>query len=159
VRDFELTDTSRLDVLFAARTDRRRLALRVWYPAGDTDGYQLEPYATPAELETTFPAIASEELGMPSFFYSDVKHIDTHAYRDANLGAELDAQRRAALTLSGHLTCSTDTGGLLRPGEEDGGAARWCRCRCERRWGRRRPGGSRRRGCGRWRRRARVPLR
>ena len=83
VRDFELTDHSRLGVLYAAADEPRRLAVRVWYPAATTDGYTVRPYATAAELETTFPAVAVEEFGMPSFFFSHLKHVDTHSYEDA----------------------------------------------------------------------------
>ncbi len=83
VRNFELTDHSRLGVLYAADDEPRRLAVRVWYPAATTDGYTVRPYATAAELETTFPAIAVDEFGMPSFFFSHLKHVDTHSYEDA----------------------------------------------------------------------------
>ncbi|MDH4117077.1 MAG: hypothetical protein OEX04_14715 [Acidimicrobiia bacterium] len=83
VRDFELTDHARTGVLYAATDEPRRLAVRVWYPAATTDGYEPEPYATTSELETTYPAIATDELGMPSFFHSHLRGIDTHTYRDA----------------------------------------------------------------------------
>ena len=83
VWDFELTDHSRLGVLYAADDEPRRLAVRVWYPAATTDGYTVRPYATEAELETTFSAIAVEEFGLPSFFLSHLKHVDTHSYEGA----------------------------------------------------------------------------
>ncbi|MDH3307328.1 MAG: hypothetical protein OEO77_07420 [Acidimicrobiia bacterium] len=83
VRDFELTDHSRLGVLYAAENEPRRLAVRVWYPASTTDGYTVRPYATEAEIETTFAAIATEEFGMPSFFFSHLRGVATHSYLDA----------------------------------------------------------------------------
>ena len=61
----------------------RRLAVRVWYPAETTDGLTRRPYATDAELRTTFPWLAAEELSLPSFFYSHLKHVKTFSYEDA----------------------------------------------------------------------------
>lgn len=83
VRDFELTDTTRLGVLYASPEEPRRLAIRVWYPAADADGLEPQPYASEAELETTLPAIATQDLGMPAFFYSHLRHVDTNSYANA----------------------------------------------------------------------------
>jgi len=83
VRDFELQDQSRLGVLFARADEPRRLAVRVWYPAETIDGFTRRPYATDAELRTTLPWLAAEELSLPSFFYSHLKHVKTFSYEDA----------------------------------------------------------------------------
>ncbi len=83
VRDFELTDHTRLGVLYDADDQPRRLAVRVWYPASTADGYTTRPYATDTELQTTFPALAVEELGMPSFFFSHLGLVDTNSYEGA----------------------------------------------------------------------------
>ncbi|MDH3299440.1 MAG: hypothetical protein OES24_02930 [Acidimicrobiia bacterium] len=83
VRDFELTDTERTGVLYDPPGEPRRLAVRVWYPAADIEGFERRPYATEVELESTFPALATQELGVPSFFYSHVRHVDTHSFVDA----------------------------------------------------------------------------
>ena len=83
VRDVALTDSSRLGVLGAPADQPRRLAVRVWYPAITTNGYERRPYATAAELDTTFPWLAGHELGLPSFFYSHLGHVRTHSYPGA----------------------------------------------------------------------------
>jgi predicted dienelactone hydrolase len=83
VRDFELQDQSRLGVLFALADERRRLAVRVWYPAETIEGLPRRPYATDAELRTTFSWLAAEELRLPSFFYSHLKYVKTFSYEDA----------------------------------------------------------------------------
>lgn len=83
VRNFELQDQSRLDVLFAAADEPRRLAVRVWYPAQTTDGFTRRPYATDAELRTTFSWLAAEELSLPSVFFSHLKRIKTFSYEGA----------------------------------------------------------------------------
>ncbi len=83
VRDVALTDTSRLGVLDAPADQPRRLAVRVWYPAATTDGLERRPYATATELDTTYPWLASHELGLPSFFYSHLGHVRTHSYPGA----------------------------------------------------------------------------
>ena len=83
VRDFELSDDSRLGVLYAEPDEPRRLSIRVWYPAASTENFSRRPYATDAELETTYPWLAKEEMDLPSFFYSHLKYITTHAYDNA----------------------------------------------------------------------------
>lgn len=83
VRDFELQDQSRLGVLFAAADEPRRLAVRVWYPAETTDGFTRRPYATGAELQTTFSWLAAEELSFPSFFFSHLNQVTTSSYENA----------------------------------------------------------------------------
>ena len=85
VRNFELTDHSRLGVLFSAADEPRRLAVRVWYPAETTDGLTRRPYATDEELRTTFPWLAAEELSFPSFFFSHLNHVTTSSYENAQV--------------------------------------------------------------------------
>jgi len=83
VRDFELTDHNRLGVLDAPADQPRRLAVRVWYPAQTVDGFARRPYATDAELRSTFPWLATEELSLPSFFFSHLRHVRTFSYEGA----------------------------------------------------------------------------
>jgi len=83
VRDFELQDHSRLGVLFARADEPRRLAVRVWYPAETIDGLTRRPYATDAELRSTFPWLAEEELSLPSFFFSHLNLVKTYSYENA----------------------------------------------------------------------------
>ncbi len=83
VRDFELQDQSRLGVLFASADEPRRLAVRVWYPAGSVEGLTRRRYATDVDLRTTFPWLAETELSFPSFFFSHLNLVTTASYENA----------------------------------------------------------------------------
>jgi len=99
VRDFELKDFSRLGVLFASAAEPRRLAVRVWYPAETVDGLTPRPYASDAELQTTFPWLAQEELGLPPFFFSHLKLVATSSYEGA---AVLESAQRLPVLFFSH---------------------------------------------------------
>ncbi len=84
VRDFELTDASRLGVLGAAPDAPRRLLVRVWYPAqSHTEGQSPEPYFSAAEAHTTARDLGAL-IGFPPFL-TYLKHARTNSYRDAPL--------------------------------------------------------------------------
>lgn len=83
VRDFELTDDTRKGVLGAAEDEPRRLLVRVWYPAGDTEGLNPRRYFSDLEAETTARGLGSN-LEMP-FLFQYMAHSATNSYQDAPL--------------------------------------------------------------------------
>ena len=83
VRDFELSDDSRMGVLAAGDDEPRRLLVRVWYPAGDTSGLRPRPYFNEVEAQTTARGLGSI-MGMP-FFFQYLKHSSTNSYENAPL--------------------------------------------------------------------------
>ena len=83
VRDFELTDHSRLGVLAATDDEPRRLLVRVWYPAGDVAGLSPRPYFDDREADATARGLGSA-LGMP-FFFQYLKHSTTNSFANAPL--------------------------------------------------------------------------
>ena len=98
VRDFELTDDTRMGVLAAGDDEPRRLLVRVWYPAGDVAGGSPQPgsargvpleekdprpYFDDREAVTTATGLGST-LGMP-FFFQYLKHSSTNSHENAPL--------------------------------------------------------------------------
>ncbi len=83
VRDFMLTDESRPGLLAAPATQGRRLLVRVWYPAGDTQGLVRRPYFSEPEVDTT-AAGPGALFGFPGFF-KYLKHVGTNSFIDAPL--------------------------------------------------------------------------
>ena len=89
VRDFVLTDSSRIGVFEAARGQPRRLSLRVWYPAETVGGYEVLPYFSRAETASTARALG-ETSPLGSFFFLYLFYSDTHSYVGAPLRAGAD---------------------------------------------------------------------
>lgn len=86
VRDFVLTDPSRIGLFDAAPGQPRRLSVRVWYPAETVKGYEVLPYFSRREAETTARGLgAASPLGPRFFPY--LMYCDTHSYIDAPLRA------------------------------------------------------------------------
>ena len=81
VRDFHVTDDSRPDL--HGIKGPRPLPVRVWYPAGTTDGFERRHYFTETEARTTATGLGTV-LGMP-FLIQYAKHAMTNAYVDAPL--------------------------------------------------------------------------
>ena len=83
VRDFDLTDNTRMGVLAAGDDEPRRLLVRVWYPAGDVTGLSPRSYFDDREAVTTATGLGST-LGMP-FFFQYLKHSSTNSHENAPL--------------------------------------------------------------------------
>lgn len=83
VRDFELSDTSRMGLIAADPGEPRRLLVRVWYPADNVDGIKPRPYFTQAEADST--ALALGSLVNIPFFFKYARLADTHSYPEAPL--------------------------------------------------------------------------
>jgi predicted dienelactone hydrolase len=83
VKDFELTDRSRLGVWRAAEDEPRRLLIRVWYPAGSVAGLKRRHYFDP--IETTHTARSFGELFRFPPLLTYLKHVRTNSYVDAPL--------------------------------------------------------------------------
>lgn len=83
VRDFEVTDASRLGVMAGPANAPRRLLVRVWYPAGSVKGLKRRPYFTAAEADATARTLG-KSLKFPPFF-TYLKHVGTNSYVDAPL--------------------------------------------------------------------------
>ena len=97
VKDFELTDDSRMGVLAAEADEPRRLLVRVWYPAGDVAGLSPRPYFNDVEAETTASGLGST-MGMP-FFFQYLKHSSTNSYENAPL---MDAAANRPVVIYSH---------------------------------------------------------
>ena len=86
VRDFALTDPSRIGLFNAAPDQPRKLSLRVWYPAETVNGYEVLPYFSRLEAETTARGLGdASPLG--SLFFPYLMYSDTRSYIDAPLRA------------------------------------------------------------------------
>ena len=86
VRDFALTDPSRIGLFDAAPDQPRKLSLRVWYPAETIEGYEVLPYFSRLEAETTARGLGdASPLG--SLFFPYLMYSDTRSYIDAPLRA------------------------------------------------------------------------
>ena len=86
VRDFALTDPSRIGLFDAAPDQPRKLSLRVWYPAETVKGYEVLPYFSRLEAETTARGLGdASPLG--SLFFPYLMYSDTRSYIDAPLRA------------------------------------------------------------------------
>lgn len=83
VRSFEITDTSRLGVFAASPTEPRRLLVRAWYPAENTNGLTPRPYFTDDEAKTTGVSMGSFVGFGPFFTY--MKHAETNSFENAPL--------------------------------------------------------------------------
>lgn len=83
VRTFEIADASRPGLFNAPPGAPRRLAVRVWYPAGEVSGHSQRPYFTQRESGTTARTLG-EMVGFPQFF-AYTKHVRTNSYEDAPL--------------------------------------------------------------------------
>ena len=86
VRDFALTDPSRIGIFQAAPDQPRRLAVRVWYPAETVEGYEVLPYFSRLEAETTARGLGDASPLGPLFF-PYLMYSDTHSSIDAPLKA------------------------------------------------------------------------
>jgi predicted dienelactone hydrolase len=83
VRTFEVVDAGRPGLLAAAAGEPRRLLVRVWYPAGDTQGLKPRPYFTIEEARTTGRSLGALFKFPPFFTY--LKHVRTNSYENAPL--------------------------------------------------------------------------
>ena len=86
VRDFVLTDPSRIGLFDAAPEQPRKLSLRVWYPAETVEGYEVLPYFSRLEAQTTARGLGDASPLGPRFF-PYLTYSDTHSYVDAPLRA------------------------------------------------------------------------
>jgi predicted dienelactone hydrolase/cyclophilin family peptidyl-prolyl cis-trans isomerase len=87
VLDFELQDRSRPGVMAAGPNEPRRLLVRVWYPASNTNGMQPRPYFSDQEVDTTATAIG-RFLNAP-FAFKYLKHVKTNSFEGAPLAQGL----------------------------------------------------------------------
>ncbi|MDP6973479.1 MAG: peptidylprolyl isomerase, partial [Pseudomonadales bacterium] len=83
VRDFAMTDDSRLGVHAAAADEPRHLLVRVWYPAQSVKGFERRQYFTELERETTGAGLGSA-MGLP-FLFQYLGHAWTNSHVDAPL--------------------------------------------------------------------------
>ncbi len=83
VRDFELTDDSRLGIFSTDKNEPRRLLVRVWYPADSIEKIERRPYFTDEETATTANGLGSI-FGAP-FLFTYFKHSLTNSYVNAPL--------------------------------------------------------------------------
>ncbi len=89
VRDFMLSDDSRIGTYQEASNQPRRLAVRVWYPTDQVEGLQRQPYYTDLEAKTTARELGElTPLGAPFFPY--LKHSQTRSYVNAPLAKGLN---------------------------------------------------------------------
>ena len=75
------------DVPGCARANPEKLPVRVWYPAETVEGYEVLPYFSRLETETTARALG-EGSPLGSFFFPYLSYSDTHSYIDAPLKAD-----------------------------------------------------------------------
>lgn len=88
MRDFMLSDDSRIGTHQIAPNESRRLAVRVWYPSDQVEGLQRQSYYTDLEARTTARELGQlTPLGAPFFPY--LKHSQTHSYVNAPLAEGL----------------------------------------------------------------------
>ncbi len=85
VRDFELRDVTRLGLMAANPQEPRRLLVRVWYPAGKTDGLQKRAYFSAPEVDTTGTSMG--RYFQAPFAFKYLKHVKTNSYEGAPLAA------------------------------------------------------------------------
>ncbi|MBN2146867.1 MAG: hypothetical protein JW726_05745, partial [Anaerolineales bacterium] len=79
-RFFFSEQTLREETLTPEPGDMRLLSAQVWYPARTTEDTPRQPYmAVSHQVSGVFAGF----LSMPFFAFSHLKHIPTHAYRDA----------------------------------------------------------------------------
>ena len=83
VRSFELVDRSRVGVLNAAKDQPRRLLVRVWYPAANTEGIEARPYFDTAEAKTTARSMGQLFAFEPFITY--MRHGRTNSFEKAPL--------------------------------------------------------------------------
>lgn len=88
VRDFELVDSDRKGVLMAGPEDPRRLLVRVWYPAGDVDGFKRRNYYSKLEKDTSAEWLGGG-VGLP-WLLKYMVHAKTNSYDNAPLLAGAD---------------------------------------------------------------------
>lgn len=81
-RQFELTDPSRNDASDASGSDPRRLQIRVWYPAGSTEGFEARRYFSGTDLPEHAMSVA-ENFGLPRFFFLHLALVRTHSFEGA----------------------------------------------------------------------------
>ena len=84
VRDFVVADPNRTGMFQDAPGQPRKLPVRVWYPAETVEGYEVLPYFSRLETETTARALG-EGSPLGSFFFPYLSYSDTHSYIDAPL--------------------------------------------------------------------------
>jgi len=97
VRDFVLTDPSRIGLFDAAPEQPRRLSLRVWYPAETVESYEVWPYFSRLEARTTARGLGDASPLGPRFF-PYLTYSDTNSYVDAPLRAS--ANKRPTVIFS-----------------------------------------------------------
>ncbi len=83
IKNFELTDRSRLGVWRAADDEPRRLLVRVWYPAQSVAGLKRRRYFDP--IETAHTARSMGELFRFPPFLTYMRHVRTNSYEGAPL--------------------------------------------------------------------------
>ena len=89
VQDFELTDENRIGVHPVAPDEPRRLAVRVWYPVEDTEGYPRIPYYSALEAETTARDLG-EVTPLGPMFFPYLHYSKTNSHRGAPIPASLE---------------------------------------------------------------------
>lgn len=75
---FEVIDKNRIGILGANSSDVRRLLVRVWYPAENTEGLDNRPYISEAESKAFAKAIDSG-----GYFFQHLKHVKTNTFENA----------------------------------------------------------------------------
>ena len=83
VRSFELVDRSRIGVLNAVKDQPRRLLVRVWYPAANTEGIEARPYFDKAEAKSTARSMGQLFAFEPFLAY--MRHARTNSCENAPL--------------------------------------------------------------------------
>jgi hypothetical protein len=81
MKEFVVTDASRLGLRGEAADAPRKLLVRAYYPAENVEGLSRRPYMTPAEYDALAEAIAS--LGQPGFMDSYKQHIYSNTFENA----------------------------------------------------------------------------
>lgn len=86
MKEFVITDTSRLGLRGAAIDEPRRILVRAYYPADNVDGLTPRPYLTAEEY--TILAEAKAAMGQPGFMDSYKQHISTNTYENAPVSTD-----------------------------------------------------------------------
>lgn len=110
VRDFELTDTSRPGLIAAGPQEPRRLLVRVWYPAGSTDGFHRRAYFSDQEVDTT--AISIGRFLSAPFAFKYLKHVKTNSHEGAPL-AVMAEQMPAVVYSHGYTSFASQNTALM----------------------------------------------
>jgi len=82
VRDFEVVDPGRAETFRPDLGQRRRIMVRVWYPAVPAAGAVPRPYRTPVEALLMAPNLA-ESLGLADTTFDEIGAGPTHSVSNA----------------------------------------------------------------------------